>query len=172
MSGNRDRVTPAKPAAPPGAARQARVVALVIGGLSLALIGAFIAMVFFVQDEVPLHAVGPVAPGPGAKHGGLVFQGTVNVWTVNGRVALDAGRNARVAVALTTTSGEPAPTGLPLSLALDMAGADGPTLPMSQRLVAPGSYVANAQLPSAGRWRLRIELPQVTGVFELDVPDD
>jgi hypothetical protein len=143
----------------------------VIGGLSLALIGAFIAMIFFVQDEVPLHAVGPVPPGPGAERGGLVFQGTVNVWTVNGRVALDAERNAHVAVALTTTSGEPAPARLPLGLALDMAGAEGTRLAMPHRLVAPGNYIASTQVPSAGHWRLRVELPEVTGILKLDVED-
>lgn len=171
MSGQRDRVTPAKPAPPPAAARQARVVALVIGGLSLALIGAFIAMIFFVHDEVPLHAVGPVPPGPGAERGGLVFQGTVNIWTVNGRVALDAERNARVAVALTTTSGEPAPATLPLGLAFDSADPEGPKLQMRQQLIAPGNYVANTQLPGAGHWRLRVELPEVTGILKLEVED-
>lgn len=172
MSGDPDGTTATKRPVTAAAATQARWIAAVIGTLSLLLIGAFLAMVLFVHDEVPLHAVGPVPPGPGAEHGGLVFQGTVNVWTVNGRVRLDAGRTARFELDFASTGGEPPRVGLPLVLKLDRPGRDIPPLHLRHSLVAPGSYVASAQLPESGRWRLRIELPNITGLFELDVPGD
>ena len=76
-------------------ARQTRMIVLVIGVLSLALVGGLISMIFFAADEVPVAAVGPVPAGPGAERGGVVFKGTVGLWEINGRQTADASRRVQ-----------------------------------------------------------------------------
>src|SRR5210317_736780 len=76
-------------------ARQIRMFVLVIGVLSLAVVGGLISMVFLVSDEVTVRAVGPVPTGPGAERGGLVFKGTVGLWEINGQQTANAARQVR-----------------------------------------------------------------------------
>lgn len=165
-----------KPSASPknqatnGAVSQVRWVALLIAGAFFLLIGAFVTMVFFVQEEARLNAVGPIAAGPGAERGGLVFHGTASVWEVRGRMVVDANRRAHFAFDLISPTAQPAPQSLEFHLELEKVGDYGASsrLRLPHRLTGPGSYVASADLPSEGRWRLRMEFEQITGVFEFD----
>lgn len=152
-------------------ARGVRLVAVSIGTLFLLLVVSFMLMVFFVQDEARLNAVGPIASAPGAERGGLVFRGTANIWDVRGRMTLDADQRVRFALDLIGPAGQPAPASLDFALALDMPAHDMEALRPAVSRTGPGSYVAAAPLPHAGQWRLRIELPEITGVFLFDVDD-
>ena len=155
-----------------GAISQARMVALLLAGAFLLLVSAFGAMVFFVQDEARLNAVGPIAAGPGAERGGLVFRGTANIWDVRGRMVIDAERNVHFAFDLVGPTAQPAPASLPFHLELDKVERDDlPPMRISHRLTGLGSYAASAALPSAGRWRLRMVFEGITGVFEFDVDE-
>lgn len=157
--------------APPSeaATRQARLIAGVIGGVFLIMVIGFVSMVFFIQEEARLNAIGPIAASPGAEHGGLVFRGTANIWDVRGRMTLNNDRQVRFAFDLVGPTAHPAPPNLPFNLALDMPDSDMLPLPLSRARTGPGSYVATAMLPEPGRWRLRIEFEEITGVFEFDV---
>lgn len=153
------------------ATTQARWIASLVGGAFLLLIIGFVAMVFFVQDEVRLNAVGPIAAGPGAERGGLVFQGTANIWEVRGRMTSDTARNVRFAFDLVGPTGQPAPASLDLSLRVYMPDreADARTLPLARTGI--GSYVATASSLEPGRWRLRMTFPEIDGVFHFDVDE-
>ncbi len=153
------------------AATQARLIASIVGGLFLLLIVGFVAMVFFVQDEVRLNAVGPIAPAPGAERGGLVFQGTANIWEVRGRMTIDSGHNVRFAFDLVGPTGQPAPPSLDLKLSVDMPDRDMPARPLPLTRTGIGSYVAIASALPPGRWRLRMDFPEIDGVFLFDVDD-
>lgn len=166
-SGN--NTNPDKNQASNGAVSQARLVALIVGAAFLILIGGFVAMVFFVQDEARLNAVGPIAAAPGAERGGLIFQGTANIWEVRGRMVIDAERRVRFGFDLVGPTGQPAPQSLDFYLELDKVERDDvPPLRLTHRITGPGSYIASADLPSEGRWRLRMMFEQITGVFEFD----
>lgn len=160
--------TPSTPSSPP-AARQARLIALVLGGLFLLLILGFIAMVFTVRDEARLNAVGPIAAAPGAERGGLVFHGTANIWEVRGRMTLDEQRQVRFSFDLIGPTAQPAPPALEVALSLDMPDRDRAPIPLPHTLTGPGGYAASALLPEPGRWRLRLQLPEITGLFEFEV---
>lgn len=153
------------------AARGVRLVAIAIGTFFLLLTAGFVAMVFFVQDEARLNAVGPIAPGPGAERGGMVFRGTANIWDVRGRMTLDAERQVRFDLDLVGPTSQPAPSSLEFRLVLDMP--EQTLAPLYPRIIrtGPGSYAASAPLPHAGQWRLRIELPEIAGVFLFMVED-
>ncbi|MGL1834683.1 FixH family protein [Rhodocyclaceae bacterium SMB388] len=165
--------TPDRNAAPrrEPAATQARVIAAVVGSLFLVLILGFVAMVFFVQDEVRLNPVGPIAPAPGAERGGLVFRGTANIWDVRGRMTVDAQRNVRFDFDLVGPTGQPAPASLELRLSLDMPEHDMAARALALTRTGVGSYVATASALQPGRWRLRMDFPEIDGVFLFDIDD-
>ena len=145
--------------------RQTRMIVLVIGVLSLALVGGLISMIFFVADEVTVPAVGPVPPGPGAERGGLVFKGTVGLWEINGKQTADASRRVRFAMELTGPSGQPPPPTLEMRWVLDLPDSGLPEIPVAPSRVGAGRYTGIAQLPVDGQWRLRIQTSIVTGRF-------
>lgn len=149
--------------------RGVRVVAVAIAAVFFLLIGSFILMVFFIQDEARLNAVGPIAPAPGLERGGLVFAGTANIWEVRGRMTIDERRHVRFAFDLVGPAGVPAPDTLAFDVALDMPEHDMPPLQLAVTRTGAGSYVAGAPLPRTGQWRLNIILPEITGVFVFDV---
>jgi hypothetical protein len=153
----------------PDGARGVRVVALVMGAAFLMLVLAFVMMVFFVHDEARLNAVGPIASSPGAERGGLVFTGTANIWEVRGRMTLNDDRQVRFDVEFVGPTAQPAPDSLDVRFALDMPEHDMEALRPPLRRAGPGGYVATAALPHPGQWRLRIELPEITGVFLFEV---
>lgn len=151
------------------AVSQVRIVALLVAGAFFVLVGAFVAMVFFVQDEARLNAVGPIAAGPGAERGGLIFHGTANIWEVRGRMVIDANRRVRFGFDLVGPTGQPAPRSLDFYLELDKVERDDvPPMRLTHQVTGPGSYVASADLPSEGRWRLRMVFEEITGVFEFE----
>ena len=149
--------------------RQIRIFALVIGVLSLALVGGLISMVFFVSDEVKVPAVGPVSPGPGAERGGLVFQGTVGLWQINGTQTTDASRRVRFDMQLAGGSGQPPPPDLRMRWVLDLPDSGLPQISITPSQVGPGRYTGTAQLPADGQWNLRIQTSVVTGRFRFYV---
>ena len=153
----------------PSSARQIRMFVLVIGVLSLALVGGLISMVFLVSDEVTVPAVGPVPPGPGAERGGLVFKGTVGLWEINGRQTADASRRVRFAMELTGPSGQPPPPTLEMRWVLDLPDSGLPEISVTPSRVGSGRYTGTAQLPADGQWHLRIQTPVVTGRFKFYV---
>jgi hypothetical protein len=166
-----DSRPPAHDAPTPEATRGVRMVAMSVGALFLLLVAGFVAMVFFVQEEARLNAVGPIAAGPGAERGGLVFRGTANIWEVRGRMTLDAQRQVRFGLDLIGPTGQPAPASLDFRIALDRPEHDMTPLRPGVVRTGPGAYAASAALPQAGQWRLRIELPEITGVFLFDVDE-
>ena len=164
-----NKATPQKDPASSGAVSQVRWVALLVAGAFFLLIGAFVTMVFFVQDEARLNAVGPIAASPGAERGGLIFHGTANVWEVRGRMVIDAERRVRFGFDLVGPTAQPAPQSLEFYLELDKVERDDvPPMRLAHQLTGPGSYIASAELPSEGRWRLRMVFEQITGVFEFE----
>jgi hypothetical protein len=162
-------------AAPDGAsdnaARRIRFVALAIGSAFLLLALAFVMMVVFIQDEARLQAVGPISAEPGAERGGVVFRGTVNIWEVSGRMTVDARRQVRFVFDLRGPTGQPAPASLDLAVALDMPAHEMSALRPALMPSGPGSFTAAATLPMRGQWRLRMEFPELTGVFLFDVDE-
>ncbi|MDO9600084.1 MAG: AAA family ATPase [Azoarcus sp.] len=158
-----------EPAGATAEVRRARWVAVVFGGVFLVLIIGFVSMVFFIQSEARLNAVGPIAPAPGAERGGLVFKGTANVWEVRGRMTQGAERQVHFSFDLIGPNGQPAPRSLYLGLSLDRPGLDMPPIPLGHNHNGMGSYSASTTLPQTGRWRLRIEFIEITGLFEFDV---
>ncbi len=161
------RAAPGPQATPP--ARSARVLVGVIGGLFLLLIAAFVGMIFFVQDEARLNAVGPIAAAPGAERGGVIFRGTANIWEVRGRLTQDAERRVSLAIDLIGPTGQPAPAELPLRLELEPVEGGGATMRLDHRPIRAGSLVASSTALQAGRWRLRIVLPEIAAVQEFRV---
>jgi hypothetical protein len=157
-----------RPAAAATATKQARLIVSIIGGLFLLLIVGFVSMVFFVQHEARLNPVGPIAAAPGAEKGGLVFQGTANIWEVRGRMTQGQDRQVHFSFDLIGPTGQPAPPSLDLALALDMPDQAQAPIALTHRLTGPGSYAASTTLPTPGRWRLRITFPEITGIFEFD----
>lgn len=151
------------------AVRQARLVAVIFGGIFLLLIVAFAAMVFFVQDEARLNPVGPIRAEPGADRGGLVFRGTANIWDVRGRMTQNGTREVSFSFDLIGPTAQPAPPSLDFALFLDMPNSDMPAIPVPHLITGMGSYAATVKLPVDGRWRLRMVFPEITGVFEFDV---
>ena len=146
------------------------MVAIIIGGLFFLLVAGFVTMVFFIQDEARLNAVGPIAAAPGAEQGGLVFHGTANIWEVRGRMTVDAERSARFAIDLIGPTGQPAPPSLDFRLLLAPPDENAAQLALNHSRTGPGSYLAQSgPLPTTGRWTLRIELPEITGVFGFDI---
>lgn len=171
---NKSRTDTQDPKAAPReepAATQVRVIAATVGGLFLVLILGFVAMVFFVQDEARLNAVGPIAPAPGAERGGLVFRGTANIWEVRGRMTADAQRNVRFVFDLVGPTGQPAPASLELRLSVDMPEHDMAARALPLTRTGVGSYVATAGALQPGRWRLRMDFPEIDGIFLFDVDD-
>ena len=148
-------------------ARGARVLVGIIGGGFLLLIAAFVGMIFFVHDEARLNAVGPIAAAPGAERGGVVFHGTANIWEVRGRLTQDAERKVSFAIDLVSPTGQPAPADLPLHLGLEPVDGGGPAVALDHRLIRSGSLVATSVPLEAGRWRLRIALPEIDTSFHL-----
>lgn len=148
------------------ATSKVRFVALAVAAAFFLLIGGFVAMVFFVQDEARLNAVGPIAAGPGAERGGLVFRGTANIWEVRGRMIVDAQGQATFAFDLVGPTGQPAPTSLEFHVELEKVSGGQPTVRLPHRLTGIGSYTTSALLSSPGPWRLRLVFPEITGVFE------
>ena len=148
-----------------------RTAAIVIAGLFLLLILAFMVMPFLKHDEARLNAIGPVPAGPGYERGGVVFSGTAGTWEVRGRMAVDAQRRVHFAFDLVSPNGQPAPAMLQPKLALDMPERPGEPLRPAVSHEGPGSYAAMMPLPADGQWRLRIELPDIAAVFLFNVAD-
>ena len=150
-------------------ARSARLVALALAIPFLLLIAAFIALPFFRHDEVPLNAIGPIGVRDGAAHGGTVFRGTANIWEVRGQLFEDRGRRIYVTLALIGPGGQPPdPPGPPLVVTLHPLAADGSEGAALQPPLASsgaGQYSLSTTLPASGRWRLRLEFPEVRAVF-------
>jgi len=152
-----------------GPARGVRRAVIAVGALFLLLVGGFLTMVFFLQGDARLNAVGPIAPGPGAERGGQVFRGTVNVWEVEGHMTLDAARQVRFSLQLVGPTGHPAPAWLNFHIELDMPGRYMPPLRSGVVRTGPGTFVASTALPYPGQWRMRIKLPELAGAFLFDV---
>lgn len=148
----------------------ARMLALGVGAGFLLLVGAFLIVPFLTPDQTRLTAVAPITPAPGLEWGGHAFAGTVGSWDVTGRVTIDARRQARIAIDVTRAGGEPAPVARPLQFALEMPEHAMEVLRPTVARAGAGSYLAQSPLPMAGRWRLHLEFPEGTGLFDFDVP--
>ncbi|MCC5794866.1 MAG: hypothetical protein JJT85_09040 [Chromatiales bacterium] len=156
---------------PAASARRARLFAAAAGLSMVGLVGAFVLMTIFIQEEVPLLAAGPVLPSEDFPRGGLVFVGAVNVWEVQGRLLRGEGREVTFALDLTGPTGQPAPTMLDFELSLLRPGYDKVQIPLPHRALGPGRFIASARLPEAGDWQLRLQLPDIAGVFSFEVED-
>lgn len=156
-------------AATPAAVRQARIVAAMLGALFLLLIIGFTTMVFFVQSEARLNAIGPIAPAPGAERGGLVFRGTASIWDVRGQMTLNAERRVTFSFGMIGPGGQPAQPELDFTLALDMPDQEMTPIALPYTMTGIGNYAASTTLPAAGKWRLKMAFPEITGVFVFDV---
>ncbi len=166
-----DPVTEAsEPTPDEGHSRIARMLALGVGAGFLLLIGAFLAVPFLTPDQTRLNAVAPITPAPGLERGGHAFAGTVGSWDVTGEVTIDAGRQARIAIDVTRPGGEPVPATLPVRFALDMPEHAMAVLRPTVARAGAGFYVAQFRLPMAGRWRLHLEFPEESGLFDFEVP--
>lgn len=150
------------------AARRARLTALAVGAAVLLLVGAFVLMVIFVQDEVPLNAAGPVAPAEGYDRGGLAFVGTINVWEVRGRMLEDSSGEVAFVFDLVGPSGQPAPNTLNMQVYLAAPGSEPPGQLLRWAALGSGRYTTGARLPAAGRWEFRIAFPEIAGVFAFE----
>ena len=126
-------------------------------------------MPFIAKDEIPLQAVGPVAATPGAAQGGIVFRGTANVWEIRGQMTEDTGRKVRFDFQLMGPTGQPPSDDLPVGLTIEPVDASAPAVALSLQVHGMGRYSSvETSLPSAGRWRLRVMLPEVQALFEFD----
>lgn len=154
---------------PPGSraqsARSARLVALLVGLPIFALLLAFMVMPFLARDETRLNAVGPIPASPGLERGGVRFAGTVHLWEIDGRIGTDDQQRLRLAFDLRGPDGQPSPPGLEVGLTLDMPEREMVPLRLSTTRTGPGAYSASGSIPEEGRWRLRMEFPEVTGVL-------
>lgn len=142
-----------------------RIVAAIIGLVFFALIAAFVTMAMITRDEARLNVIGPIPASPGLERGGVRFAGTVHVWQVDGRLASDASGNLRIAIDLLGPNGQPPPPSLPMALALDMPEREMAPLRPRVQVGTLGAYTANVELPTTGQWRLRLEVPEITGVL-------
>lgn len=147
----------------------ARIIAGILGLIFLLLILAFVTMALVQRDEVRINAIGPFGPAPGAERGGVRFAGAIHVWEVNGHVAIDAARNATVSAHLRGPNGQPPGAGLDLTAAFERPDSDAGAIPARLRRSGPGVYTGAAALPADGQWRLRLKVPEVTGVMVFTV---
>ena len=147
----------------------ARIVAILLGLIFFALIAAFVTMALIQRDEVRINAIGPFGPAPGAERGGVRFAGAIHVWEVNGHVAIDAARNATATVHLRGPNGQPPGAGLDFTAAFDRPDTNAAAIPARLRRSGPGVYSGAAALPADGPWRLRLAVPEVTGVLAFTV---
>ncbi|WP_006747486.1 FixH family protein [Thioalkalivibrio paradoxus] len=153
-----------------GPSRGVRMLALGVGAGFLLFVGALFVVPFLIPDQTRLNAMAPIAPAPGLERGGHAFAGTVGSWDVRGQITIDAGRQARIAIDVTQAGGVPVPATLPLQLALDMPEHAMQVLRPTAAQAEAGSYLAQSRLPMAGLWRLHVELPEGTGLFDFNVP--
>jgi hypothetical protein len=155
----------------PGSAANAgstRWIALGLGLAIILLVALFLAIPYLATDETRLNVTAPIAPAPGLERGGWHLAGTVHVWQVSGRLTIDAQRRVQASFDLIGPGGWPPPEGFAPRMVLDMPEHGMEVLRPRLVRVGPGSYVADASLPMDGRWRLSLELPEVTGVFAFD----
>jgi hypothetical protein len=135
----------------------------------LLLVAALVAIPYLATDETRLTATAPIAPAPGMEFGGWHLTGTVHVWQVSGRLTIDAQRRVQTSLEFIGPGGWPPQEGFAPRMALYMPEHAMDALRPRLIRVGPGSYVADASLPMDGRWHLRLELPEVSGVFAFDV---
>ena len=150
-----------------GSSRGVRMLALGIGAGFLLLVGALFVVPFLIPDQTRLNAI---APAPGLERGGHAFAGTVGSWDVRGQITINTERQARIAIDVIQAGGAPASATPPLQLALDMPEHAMQVLRPTAEQAGAGSYLAQSRLPMAGLWRLHVELPEGTGLFDFTVP--
>ena len=152
-------------------AGNARIVAIVIAIPFLLLIAAFMVMPFLNHSETRLNAIGPVSPAAGFERGGVRFSGAAATWEVKGQAVLDAQRRMYFAFDLIGPNGQPAPGSLAPQVVFESPETVSAPLRPAVSRHGPGAYSADEVLPVAGRWLLRIELPDIAATLTFDVTD-
>lgn len=148
-----------------------RIAAFALLAAFLAIAGTFMAIVLF----------GPKEPDAGVRQdagelvaleerdGGLIFRGKAGNWDIEGRMSLEPSRSFRLRLAIADGQGRSAPSWVRPSLQFHM------TEHVMEPVVPPvvnsasGLYQAEGSLPMAGRWRMRIGLPDGVLAFVVNV---
>ena len=151
--------------------RQARFIALALGIPIFLLLIALMAMPFLAQEETPLQAVGPVPAEAGSEQGGVRFNGTIHVWDVVGRVALDAQRTAHVSFDLRGPDSHPPSGILDIPIEFQMPEHNMDTIRAQAEPVGVGAYATELDLPMPGTWLMRMEINDEIGVLRLQVDE-
>ncbi|MDX5446010.1 MAG: FixH family protein [Zoogloeaceae bacterium] len=146
-----------------------RIVAVILALTFFALIGAFVTMAMISRDEVRLNAIGPLGPAAGVERGGVRFSGTVHVWEVVGSVGTDHEGNAQLSLNLRGPNGQPPDARLQLAAAFARPDSEAAPIEAPLRRVGQGVYEGRAALGGDGAWRLRLIVPEVTGVLAFTV---
>lgn len=158
---------PARPGST-GDVRATRIIAIALATAFLLLIAAFMLMAFTAHSDIRLNAVGPVGRTAGAERGGLVFQGTANIWEVRGQMTQNSADGITFAFNLIGPTGQPPPPELALALFLERPDSAQTGLPLPLRQTGLGAYQASGTLPAAGQWRLKMVFPEVVAFFDFD----
>lgn len=149
-------------------ARATRIIAVSLALAFLLLIASFMIMPLIAHHDIRLNAVGPVGRSVGAERGGLVIQGTANIWEVRGQMTQNANDGVTFAFRLIGPTGQPAPPDLALSLSLERPDGTHPSQPLALQQAGMGAYVATGTLPQDGKWQLKMVFPEVVASFEFD----
>lgn len=141
-----------------------RIVFFVGFGVILIVAGAFLAIVLLYDDRQ--DSATRLLPSP---VGSLVvdseFEGRTSGWIVKGRLIETAGRNFGMEFDVRDQNGRPLPEGTRIDVTLDMAEhAMAPVRALVEPF-RPGVYRASTTVSMAGRWRVRIDLPDGTYWF-------
>lgn len=136
-----------------------RVIFFVGFSLILAVAGGFLAIVLFFGDRQGVESRAMRLPPAELLTVMSGFEGQTAGWTIKGRVIETTAGRFAIEFVVRDSNGQPPPEGTRIGVSLEMIEMSMPLVWARVERLRPGEYRASANLSMAGRWGVRIDLP-------------
>jgi len=119
----------------------------------------------------------PIGTSPEPRSGAAITQGgtdrplrgRTDAWVVSGQIATIDSHRFRLEMRVADLQDQSAPDSVRPAVTLSMAGHLMPPVTVPVRRVAPGTFVAEGEVPMSGQWRTYVRLPDGVVQFLVDV---
>jgi len=147
-----------------------RVIPIVLIAIPCAAVVALAVLAVFPVQRSPGTSPGPQS-GAAATLGGTdrPLRGRTDTWVVSGQIATIDSHRFRLDMRVADLGDQSAPDSVRPTVTLSMAGHLMPPVAVPVRRVAPGTFVAEGEIPMSGQWRAYVRLPDGVVQFLLDI---
>lgn len=136
-----------------------RIVFFVGFGLILTVAAGFLVIALFFGDRSSVESRAVRSPSAESLMASGGFEGGTLGWSVKGQLVEAASGRLVIEFTVRDSRGQPLPEATRIDVTLEMVEHAMPPIQARVELLRPGEYRASATVSMAGRWRVRIDLP-------------